>query len=43
MRIRPSRRATRTAAALTASGALLAVAGCGAADMTQQASPYANA
>ena len=43
MGIRPSRRATRTAAALTASGALLAVAGCGAADMTQQASPYANA
>ncbi|MER8257345.1 ABC transporter substrate-binding protein [Streptomyces albidoflavus] len=42
MRIRPSRRATRTAAALTASGALLAVAGCGAADMTQQASPYAG-
>ncbi|ESP97781.1 ABC transporter substrate-binding protein [Streptomyces sp. ZG43] len=43
MMIRPSRRATRTAASLTASGALLAVAGCGAADMTQQASPYANA
>lgn len=43
MKLRPSRRAPRTAAALTASGALLAVAGCGAADMTQQASPYANA
>ncbi|MFD5181302.1 ABC transporter substrate-binding protein [Streptomyces sp. NPDC058372] len=44
MRPIPSRRAAaRTAAALTASGALLAVAGCGAADMTQQASPYANA
>ncbi|GFH65459.1 MULTISPECIES: ABC transporter substrate-binding protein [Streptomyces] len=43
MRPIPSRRAARTAAALAASGALLAVAGCGAADMTQQASPYANA
>ncbi|CAM5386154.1 glycine/betaine-binding protein [Streptomyces diastaticus subsp. diastaticus] len=43
MRPIPSRRAARTAAALAASGALLVVAGCGAADMTQQASPYANA
>ncbi|MBL3806439.1 ABC transporter substrate-binding protein [Streptomyces sp. BRB081] len=43
MRPIPSRRAARTAAALAGSSALLAVAGCGAADMTQQASPYANA
>ncbi|AXG79812.1 ABC transporter substrate-binding protein [Streptomyces paludis] len=30
-------------AALVSAGALLAVTGCGAADMTKQASPYANA
>lgn len=37
------RRGTRVVAAVGASTALLAVTGCGAADMTQQASPYANA
>ncbi|MFE0105225.1 glycine betaine ABC transporter substrate-binding protein [Streptomyces sp. NPDC059009] len=34
---------TRVVSALTAGGALLALSGCGAADMTKQASPYANA
>ncbi|MEV6424027.1 ABC transporter substrate-binding protein [Streptomyces sp. NPDC051662] len=36
-------RTHRTLAVLTSAGALLAVTGCGAADMTKQASPYANA
>lgn len=34
---------TRVMSAVTAGGALLALSGCGAADMTKQASPYANA
>ncbi|ATL29942.1 ABC transporter substrate-binding protein [Streptomyces formicae] len=34
---------TRVTSAVTAVGALLALSGCGAADMTKQASPYANA
>ncbi|WP_327704502.1 glycine betaine ABC transporter substrate-binding protein [Streptomyces decoyicus] len=34
---------TRVLSAVTATGALLALSGCGAADMTKQASPYANA
>ncbi|WP_369213050.1 ABC transporter substrate-binding protein [Streptomyces flavofungini] len=34
---------TRVMSAVTAAGALLALSGCGAADMTKQASPYANA
>jgi glycine betaine/proline transport system substrate-binding protein len=34
---------TRVLSAVTAGGALLALTGCGAADMTKQASPYANA
>ncbi|MGW6772931.1 ABC transporter substrate-binding protein [Streptomyces sp. NPDC055037] len=34
---------THAALALVSAGALLAVTGCGAADMTKQASPYANA
>lgn len=34
---------TRVLSAVTAAGALLALSGCGAADMTKQASPYANA
>ncbi|MFF8642249.1 ABC transporter substrate-binding protein [Streptomyces sp. NPDC015345] len=34
---------TRVLSAVTAGGALLALSGCGAADMTKQASPYANA
>ncbi|MEV0320164.1 glycine betaine ABC transporter substrate-binding protein [Streptomyces sp. NPDC050658] len=34
---------TRVVSALTAGGALIALSGCGAADMTKQASPYANA
>ncbi|MFJ6746852.1 MULTISPECIES: ABC transporter substrate-binding protein [unclassified Streptomyces] len=33
---------TRVVSALTAGGALLTLSGCGAADMTKQASPYAN-
>ncbi|MFF1959712.1 ABC transporter substrate-binding protein [Streptomyces sp. NPDC058220] len=40
-----ARRRPRTyaAVALASAGALLAITGCGAADMTKQASPYANA
>ena len=38
-----ARSRTYTAAALASACALLAVTGCGAADMTKQASPYANA
>ncbi|MEV7195884.1 glycine betaine ABC transporter substrate-binding protein [Streptomyces sp. NPDC093510] len=34
---------TRVMSAVTAAGALLALSGCGAADMSKQASPYANA
>ncbi|WP_030779460.1 ABC transporter substrate-binding protein [Streptomyces sp. NRRL S-920] len=34
---------TRVISAVTAGGALLALSGCGAADMTKQSSPYANA
>lgn len=34
---------TRVMSAVTAGGVLLALSGCGAADMTKQASPYANA
>ncbi|MEU8954055.1 glycine betaine ABC transporter substrate-binding protein [Streptomyces sp. NPDC048518] len=34
---------TRVLSAVTAGGALLALSGCGAADMSKQASPYANA
>ncbi|MFE1766147.1 ABC transporter substrate-binding protein [Streptomyces angustmyceticus] len=37
------RRSTRAVSTMTAVGALLALSGCGAADMTKQASPYANA
>ncbi|MGH4034282.1 glycine betaine ABC transporter substrate-binding protein [Actinomycetota bacterium Odt1-20B] len=37
------RKRTRVLSALTAGGALLALSGCGAADMTKQSSPYANA
>src|SRR3954469_4379084 len=46
MRTTRTTRTTRTrriAAAVAGTGALLAVTGCGAADMTKQASPYANA
>ncbi|MFC9649348.1 ABC transporter substrate-binding protein [Streptomyces sp. NPDC056937] len=38
-----ARTRTHVALALASAGALLAVTGCGAADMTKQASPYANA
>ncbi|MFD6339035.1 ABC transporter substrate-binding protein [Streptomyces sp. NPDC060131] len=38
-----ARTRTHAALALVSAGALLAVTGCGAADMTKQASPYANA
>ncbi|MFD7086424.1 ABC transporter substrate-binding protein [Streptomyces sp. NPDC059883] len=38
-----ARTRTHAALALASAGALLAVTGCGAADMTKQASPYANA
>ncbi|MFJ2767436.1 glycine betaine ABC transporter substrate-binding protein [Streptomyces sp. NPDC087300] len=34
---------TRVLSAVTAGGALIALSGCGAADMTKQSSPYANA
>lgn len=34
---------TRVMSAVTAGGALIALSGCGAADMSKQASPYANA
>ncbi|UFQ17578.1 MULTISPECIES: ABC transporter substrate-binding protein [Streptomyces] len=43
MRVRTHVRRTRVLGAVTAGGALLALSGCGAADMTKQASPYANA
>jgi glycine betaine/proline transport system substrate-binding protein len=43
LRIRTPRGRVRAAAAVAAAGSLLALTGCGAADMTKQASPFANA